>query len=129
MMRPGMKDNPALIFPRARKWIGNTISEQTKDVSDIQNAFSLLRVSDVEDIKKEFPIAERFLMQQTIPDEVATALARIHELFQSSNPKQGSPEPQELVALDPPAEPAHKQATTGTLHDAETEAPMDVRCS
>ncbi|KAL6840648.1 hypothetical protein ACP4OV_029512 [Aristida adscensionis] len=71
---------------------------------------SLLTV--VKDIKKEFPILERFLMQQTLPDEVARALARIHELVESSNPKvgdaafgvptEGSSEPHELVTIDPP---------------------------
>ncbi|KAL6840647.1 hypothetical protein ACP4OV_029511 [Aristida adscensionis] len=47
VMRPDMEDTPALIFPRVRKWIGNRTSEATKDVSDIQSAFRMLKVSDV----------------------------------------------------------------------------------
>lgn len=83
----------------------------------------------VEGIKKEFPVVERFLMQQSLPDEVARALSRIHELVKSSHPKEvdaarreGSSEPHEQAALDPPAKLAHEEAATEVLHDPETEA-------
>uniref|UniRef100_K4A1M0 Aminotransferase-like plant mobile domain-containing protein n=1 Tax=Setaria italica TaxID=4555 RepID=K4A1M0_SETIT len=107
----------------------HSAAEVLAPAATAQPSLGLSLMTMVEGIKKEFPIVERFFMQQSLPDEVARALSRIHELVKYSHPKEvdaarreGSSEPHEQAALDPPAKLAHKEAATEVLHDPETEA-------
>lgn len=68
----------------------------------------------VESIKKELPTITRFLEQRSLPVEVATSFARIHELLEDSNLKEGNAAvdaggegTSELTAPHPPAIPPH----------------------